>query len=435
MTTQRELKQLVRERMARTGERYAAARAHVVARAAAPAPRYPGVLAGYDRFGGLQANTAPLFNVLRHTGIPAPAGAAAWSEAIVNGLCGGPGFLYAVFEYRGYPPMLTLALQSRSMADQYVAEGLGRVGVEWTTSETTSAKVARAALDDALAAGRAALGVVDLGSLPYYGLPKEYVGGAPHLVAVVGRDDTGYWLDDRGGAPRHLSFDQLATARARYRKSRHRLITAVGPAAGFEPAAAWRAAVADTARCYHEPAVPKSFWGNCGFAGLRKWRDLLTDRRDAKGWPNVFAEGPRAYAGLYRTYECIEAGLAPGAGRGLYAEFLEAAAAFLGAEALVGAAAWWRESAGHWSALAALIAGADDEALRAGCDLADRRIELGDAAGAGSVEAQALWRERHELGGRCRLGAGAAAALYEKMAERVGAIIAAEEAAVAAMSG
>ncbi len=435
MTTQRELKQLVRERMARTGERYAAARAHLVSRAAAPSPRYPGVLPGYDRFGGVQANTAPLLNVLRHAGIPAPAGGPAWSEAIVNGLCGGPGFLYAVFEYRGYPPMLTLALQSRSMADQYVAEGLARVGAEWAETETGSAKVARAALDEALAAGRAALCVVDLGSLPYYGLPKEYVGGAPHLVAVVGLDETGYWLDDRGGAPRHLSFDQMANARARYRKGRHRLTAAVGPAAGFEPRAAWRAAIADTARRYHEPAVPKSFWGNCGVAGLRKWRDLLTDRRDPKGWPNVFAEGPRAYAGLYRAYECIETGLAPGAGRGLYAEFLEAAAGYLGAEPLARAAAHWRDSAGHWSAIAALIAGADDEALRAGCDLADRRVELGDAAGAGSVEAVALWRQRHELGGRCRLSATAAAGLYAQMAEKVGAIIDAEEAAATVMSG
>ena len=111
MTKQREFKQLVRERMAKSGERYAAARAQLLGQLDVPAAAcetFPGVLAGYDRFGGIQGNTAIVHNVLRHAGMRSPLTNAPYTEAAINGLCGGPGFLYAVFEYKGMPPMLTL---------------------------------------------------------------------------------------------------------------------------------------------------------------------------------------------------------------------------------------------------------------------------------------------------------------------------------------
>lgn len=52
-------------------------------------------------------------------------------------------------------------------------------------------------------------------------------------------------------------------------------------------------AIADTALRYVEPADPKSFWVNCGWSGFEKWRAMLTDRKDKKAWPTMFAEGPR----------------------------------------------------------------------------------------------------------------------------------------------
>jgi hypothetical protein len=420
MTRQRDLKQLVRERMAKTGERYAAARAQVLAKADAGAPAsYPGILEGYDRFGGIQGDTAVLANVLRHAGVACPLTSRPYTEAMINGLCGGPGFLYAAFEYKGGPPMLSLALRSRSMPDVYVAEGLSRLGVRQAVSETTSAKAARTALDKALEAGKAALCVADIASLPWYGLPQEYIGGGPHLIAVVGRDASDAWVDDRPPRPIRLPLPALDKARAAYRKAKNRLVTIDGAEAKHDAKRALGAALADTARSYVEPAVPASFRVNCGFSGIDKWRLLLTDTKDKKGWPMLFPEGPLAYAGLQRAYQCLEhESTAPNAGRPFYADFLAEAAQALGAPRLDEAALAYREAGVLWASLSVLVAECDDSAVRQACAIADRRFELSDAAEAGAAgESAELWRKRNALGAECRLSRAAALALYARMAE------------------
>jgi hypothetical protein len=188
MTKRRDFKALVRERMDKTGERYTAARAQVLGTVTAFPTRhsFPGVLPGYNTFGGIQSGTAALRNLLASIGAVSPLEGAPYTESLVNGLCGGPGFLYAVFEYKGWPPLLSLALRSRSMPDVCIAEGVSRVGRTVAVSETTSPAVARKALDAALAAGRPALCVTDVASLPWTGLPAAFVGGGPHVVAVAG---------------------------------------------------------------------------------------------------------------------------------------------------------------------------------------------------------------------------------------------------------
>ena len=158
-------------------------------------------------------------------------------------------------------------------------------------------------------------------------------------------------------------------------------------------------AIADTALRYVEPAVPKSFAVNCGFSGLAKWRDELTDRKSKRGWPSMFAEGARAYAALYRAYEDIECRSTAG-GRAFYADFLEEAAGLLGQDRLRRAAAEYREAATLWSRVADTIASCPDEAVRQACDIADRRVELNDAVDkATCAEAAGLWQQRNQAGG------------------------------------
>ena len=433
MTKQREFKQLVRERMSKTGERYTAARAQILANPSAPPPElFPGLLKGYDRFGGIQGDTAAVHNVLRHAGITSPITGKPFTEAMINGLCGGPGFLYAVFEYKGWPPMLSLALRSRSMPDVYVAAGLSRLGVQLKLSETTSPKPARKALDEALSAGRPAMCVTDMATLAWYGLPEDFAGGMPHLIAVAGRDGDDFWIDDRSPRPFRLNINQLEKARARYRQAKNRLITVEGPQPKYDAKQAIRDAVADTARSYVEPAVPKSFWVNCGFAGIDKWRQMLTDRKDKKGWPTVFADGERAFAGLQRAYEWIEYAMTPpAAGRAFYADFLDEAAAGLDQSSLKQAATAYRAAGEQWTQVARLIAGCDDPAVRQSCEIADRRLELQDTYDESSTsESAELWRKRHKLGGECKLTKDAALSLYAKMAEVVGRISDGERSAV-----
>jgi hypothetical protein len=437
MTKQREFKQIVRERMSKTGERYAAARAQLLSKIRETQPEmFPGLLKGYSRFGGIQSDTAALSNTLLHAGITSPLTGKPYTEAMVNGLCGGPGFLYAVFEYKGWPPILTLAMRSRSMPDVYIAEGLSRLGVKINKRETTSPKPARAALDQALAAGKAALCVTDIAMLPWYGLPEEFAGAGPHVISVVGRNGDEVWIDDRSPRPISLGIDQLDKARARYRQGKNRLITIEGPQPGYDANQAIRNAIADTARTYVEPAVPRPFWVNCGFSGIDKWRQMLTDRKDKKGWPTIFAEAGLAYAGLHRAYEWIEYSMtAPAGGRPLYADFLDEAAESLGQATLREAALAYRKAGELWAGLARMIAECDDPTVRRACEIADKRIELGDAGSEGAMkEAAGLWRNRYKLGCECKLTRDAALSLYTQMAEVVGRIGDAERSAVQLLS-
>ena len=121
MTEHRQLKQLIRDRVARTGESYTTARRHVLARAAREAaPSLPaGLVEGYDLFGADQHRLSALAaHLLRQAGITAPHTGAPLSEAMVCGLAGGIGFMYAVFEYRGVPPIVTIVAQHHPEAFQ-----------------------------------------------------------------------------------------------------------------------------------------------------------------------------------------------------------------------------------------------------------------------------------------------------------------------------
>jgi hypothetical protein len=433
MTRQRDFKALVRERMDKTGERYTAARAQLLGKASATPSvhAFPGVLPGYRTFGGIQSGTAALSNTLSSTGAASSLDGSPFSETLINGLCGGPGFLYAVFEYKGWPPMLSLALRSRSMPDAYIAEGWSRVGMNVKVSETTSAVAARKALDRALDEGQAALCVADAASLPWTGLPLSFVGGGPQVVAVAGRDGDDYWVDDRAAQPRRISAKHLSAARAAYRQAKNRLATFAGPKPKHDGKGTLRDAIADTAKRYVEPAVPKSFWVNCGFSGLDKWRQMLVDAKDKRGWPTLFSEGARACAGLQRLHESIECQSAPQAGRALYADFLDGAAKTLAAPPLAKAAATYREAGVLWASIGDIVAACDDPAVRKACALADERLEGEDAASdVASRSCAERWKDLQALARGCKLSKSASTALYADIAAVVGRIAEAERAAV-----
>lgn len=429
MTRQRDFKKLVRERMSRTGESYTTARSHLLVEEA-PRDPLPGLLANYSRFGGLQGDTGVLTNVLRFAGLRKPDGRE-YSEALVAGLCGGIGFLYAVFEYRGMPPMLTIVARSNSMADAYIAEGLGRCGADFETREASTEGAAAKHVLSALDAGKPALCTVDMVSLPYSGMPAQWAGMSPHVVAAVGRHGESVWLDDRAVEPIAISMDDLAHARSRYRKGKNRLITLGGSARGFELAQAVRGAVALTVKCFHESPV-KSFASNFGFAGLEKWQRLLTDKRDPKGWAKVFPSGREALAGLGRVYECLQHEYtAPAAGRPLYAEFLAEAASITGDKRFAEVSQKFRASGALWNGLTDRIRRYPDGAVKRRCEITDIRAELLDSQGSKAApQLKALFDERMELGKLCRLDAGAAGELYAAMAGDLGRIIGLEREAV-----
>ena len=112
MTEQKKLKSMVRERAARTGESYTTARRRVVAKGGPFSEMPNGVVPGYPGFGGGQHHASTMLaHLLAQAGVRAPHTGEPFSEAMLAGLAGGIGFMYAVFEYKGWHPILTIVAQ------------------------------------------------------------------------------------------------------------------------------------------------------------------------------------------------------------------------------------------------------------------------------------------------------------------------------------
>ena len=88
MTSEKHLKARIRARMAKTGERYATARRHLVGSAETGPARTDG---GYRLRGGIHPESANIANVLHRHGYPV-------SEAMVLGAGGGLGAGYILWE-------------------------------------------------------------------------------------------------------------------------------------------------------------------------------------------------------------------------------------------------------------------------------------------------------------------------------------------------
>ena len=92
MTARKHLKQLVRERMRKTGEPYTVARRHIV-----------DADTSWEFRGGLDGDTAAFANVLANLGVVAPHTGEPLTEAMVLGVGGGLGAGYILWEFDTLP--------------------------------------------------------------------------------------------------------------------------------------------------------------------------------------------------------------------------------------------------------------------------------------------------------------------------------------------
>ena len=278
---------------------------------------------------------------------------------------------------------------------RWAAKTLERLGVPFELHETGGAKGAAAKLDAALAAGRPALATVDRQEIGHWHLPAHASGRGGYPIVVHGSDGDRMRIDDRNLAPLTVERERLDAARARVGSYKHRLVV-------IEPAeitagtlrAAVRAGLADAAE--HLGARSDSF----GLPAWRKWARMLTDTRGAKAWPNVFADERGLAGALLSAYQGIEpVGAYGGHLRGLYADFLDEAAALLEAPRLAEAATAYRDVAALWHELAELALPPAVPGVR------------GAARGArgGARERRRAWR-RGPRGGRAGGGADVGAA-------------------------
>jgi hypothetical protein len=311
VTEHRDLKRLVRERMARTGEAYTTARRHVMAHVTAHAP------AGSPD-PGRHRESVLVARLLESAGHTAPHTGEPFTEAMVCGLAGGIGFLYAVFEYRDLPPMVTLVAQHHP--DPWAPAALRRAGVAFTEAHHTAPKPALAALRRDLDAGHAVLCTVARGHLPWHGDHPFDADPYPVLV-TAGRTGAEVVVDDGAGPPHTVAAGDLAAAWSAHRKGRHHRLTVSRERTGGPDVAD---AVATTVAHLTGPVLGNAFDVNFGLSGMERFADQLGDDRTRAGWLRRFAD-PRALAtGLARVHGCLERELtAPGATRPLYAAFLD----------------------------------------------------------------------------------------------------------------
>ena len=450
MTRQRDFKARVRGRMERTGERYSAARAHILAGRQAPAerltaasaapPNTPGLFRAVRFVGGQQADVAAARNLLSNAGVKGPDGSPL-TEAMAFGLAGGVGFLYGVFEYDDVPTM-TIVGRNRSTPDRFLEPLFGRAGAEVQVVTTGSAAKAHRELARLLDDEVPSLCTVGSGWLDYLGLPKDEAAMSPHVVGVVGSREGGLLVDDRAPNPHLVDAETLGMARGAYRAAKHRMISVSAVNENHDWKQALVTAIRAGAQGYDTPPVPQ-FASNVGTAGLQKWHRLLTNPKEKKSWHRIFGEGTRAAIGLSRLYDCVtHAYTAPGAGRFLYAHFLEesGAAADLSVDAqwkggvpdLQAPADAFRRSGECWTELATIASGASAELTRY-AELADHRTARLDEAPS-VAEMAALHAEQRELVAQSRLTVSDTAEVFTNLGSVLEEIIELERGAVAGLS-
>ncbi len=154
MTTNKAFKRVVRARMAKTGERYAAARRTLVE--GAPDGRHAEPTAdaiapsGYRMRGGLHPETATLANVLANQGVSSELTGAPLTEAAILSIGGGLGAGYILWEFQAEHrgkihrgPVLTLGFRNRwqyPWIPGWTGTTLERLGIEPDVRETGGAK-------------------------------------------------------------------------------------------------------------------------------------------------------------------------------------------------------------------------------------------------------------------------------------------------------
>jgi hypothetical protein len=360
------------------------------------------------------------------------------SEPLVLVIGGGLGAGYILWEFKARAwAILVLGFRNRwqyPAIPGWTGNVLDRLAIPADVHETGGAVGARAALDGLLDDRTSVLTWVDQQTMGTWGYPPELSGYWGYPVVVVGRTPGGaYLVDDRGDEPLVVDGETLAAARARIVSYKHRLIVPRPTTATLTEERLRSALLAGLSdQVEHLRSTSDSF----SLPAWRKWSRLMTDRRQAKGWPTVFDGGDGLFGTLLSVVEAVDGAVGAGGGhlRDLYADGLDVSAGILDRPGLHEAASRWREAADRWEDLADaaipawLPDGLDAVAAAERLHAAVMRGEPGRADA--TAAAAELWAIRDAHGGPLDVTAGEIADLFEDLGERLAAIHAAEVAAV-----
>jgi hypothetical protein len=444
MTAQKHLKQLIRARMQKTGERYATARRHLIGTLQAdnidPATRW--------HFPGNVPGTTALRIMLAHQGVRAPHTGEPFTEALLFGLAGGLGMgVFSFYYEKEDHASFFLAGRHQWHDDEaYLKDALARFGLQTVVQESGGAKAAAQQLRTMLDQYGPCVTWVDMAGLPHRALPSEFGGGGYHIVLVYCVNEAAgtALIGDLTDAPISLPLDALAAARGRIKKQKNRLLALAPLPKSYAPPALAELVRAGLHSCQHgllHPTLP-GMKGNAKLEALKVWGQRLHGSnhkaKEKESWERVFRPGANLWRGLTWIYDCIENyGTGGGLCRPLFAEFLQEAAAAIKQPALAALSEKYAELGRQWSALAEAALPDDVPLLRQAKELSLQRTELLHN-GAAAEDVRAVWSQLGELARQAReqfpLTEADCAALRAQLKTQVLALYEGEVAAQAALA-
>ena len=307
----------------------------------------------YRQFDGIHWETGTVRNFYDYCGVKAPHTGKPFSEALLLGVSGGAVMGYFVFAYKGIDPHARILTRNTFDPMQTMLQRLGAVQDVRQTAKTNRAVKN---LVDTLEDGTPAITWVDAFSLPYD--PQTYEFEIAHMYPVVifGYEEEAdrVSIADRARVPLFATTGQLAAARAKVKKVKHRILTLERPDPGKLEEAV-QLGLWDSIKLYTE-APPKGARHNFGFAAYRRWADALRKPKMRGSWEKEFPLGRKMYAGLESVFSDTHTyGKEGFAERDMFADFLEEAAVILNKPTLRESAAQFRVSAQAWSELGRLL--------------------------------------------------------------------------------
>lgn len=393
MTRQKNLKRLVRERMKKTGERYAAARRQIVAHT--PPPSFDGS-AGWHLPGSIPATTA-LRVALHAAGVRSPATGHPFSEAMLFGIAGGIGAGVFAFYYQE-DDFSSFFVAGRHLWDDdlaYLKAAVERFGLRPTVTETGGRRAAQSQLLEALKANQLAIAWVDSSLLPHRAIPEQYQGGGYHVVTVYSADDEKVVIGDLTDHPTEVRPAVFADSRARIKKFKNRVMSLeAAPTSEFDLEGLVRAGMR---QC--EQSMRNARMKNFTLEAFKTWADRIHGSSGKESWDRIFPRGPRLWQGLTSVYDFIEHyGTGGGLMRPLFAEFFEEAAQTLDNGSLRALAQQYGELGRLWSELAdAALPDEVPEFRRAKELLAEKAEAIASGGDEAVAKIKATWAQLEEL--------------------------------------
>jgi hypothetical protein len=235
---------------------------------------------------------------------------------------------------------------------------LERLRIPQNNYQTANPRTAGENLIDVLENGRPAIVFADHYSLSYNAMPNhEQMWGYMPLI-VFGLEGGCAQIADRARVPLEVTTAELAKARGRVKKHKHRLLALDPPNLERLPAAVTQG-IWQTISLFYE-APPRGSRDNFGLAAYEKWAEMLENSRNKKSWVRFLPPGPRMYAALAGypgqpsafSWAASTWGTGHTVDRQMYSNFLEEAAVILNKPALAELSADFRMSSAAWGRLA-----------------------------------------------------------------------------------